>query len=83
MIALHVGYMDTDMTAGIDVPKPDPITVADQTLDGVESDPTKSSPTTSADTTRPHRHDEARAASTVHTSTSGCMVKVRREMGTK
>jgi hypothetical protein len=29
--------MDTDMTAGIHAPKSDPIAVADQTLDGVES----------------------------------------------
>ena len=37
VIGLYVGYMDTDMTAGIDAPKSDPITVANQTLDGVES----------------------------------------------
>jgi hypothetical protein len=29
--------MDTDMTAGIDARKSDPVAVADQTLDGVES----------------------------------------------
>jgi NAD(P)-dependent dehydrogenase (short-subunit alcohol dehydrogenase family) len=34
--ALHVGYMDTDMAAGIDAPKSDPAKVARTTLDGVE-----------------------------------------------
>ena len=29
--------MDTDMTAGIDAPKSDPVAVAGLTLDGVES----------------------------------------------
>ncbi|MCW2528061.1 MAG: short-chain dehydrogenase [Pseudonocardiales bacterium] len=33
--ALHVGYMDTDMTAGIDAPKLDPAFVAALALDGV------------------------------------------------
>ena len=37
VLGLYVGYMDTDMTAGIDAPKSDPLAVADQTLDGVES----------------------------------------------
>jgi len=34
--ALHVGFMDTDMVAGIDAPKVDPAIVAAQALDGVE-----------------------------------------------
>lgn len=34
--ALHVGFMDTDMTADIDAPKADPATVAALALDGVE-----------------------------------------------
>jgi NAD(P)-dependent dehydrogenase (short-subunit alcohol dehydrogenase family) len=34
--ALHVGFMETDMTAGIDAPKSDPATVAALALDGVE-----------------------------------------------
>ncbi|CAN5596940.1 SDR family oxidoreductase [soil metagenome] len=34
--ALHVGFMDTDMVAGIDAPKEDPATVAALALDGVE-----------------------------------------------
>lgn len=34
--ALHVGYMDTDMAAGVDGPKSDPRTVAALALDGVE-----------------------------------------------
>jgi NAD(P)-dependent dehydrogenase (short-subunit alcohol dehydrogenase family) len=33
--ALHVGYMDTDMTAGLDVPKADPREVARQTADAI------------------------------------------------
>ena len=37
MLGLYVGYMDTDMTAGISAPKSDPAAVANQTLDGVES----------------------------------------------
>jgi NAD(P)-dependent dehydrogenase (short-subunit alcohol dehydrogenase family) len=37
VLGLYVGYMDTDMTTGIDAPKSDPITVAGLTLDGVES----------------------------------------------
>lgn len=35
--ALHVGYMDTDMTAGVDAPKSDPALVAAVALDGVEA----------------------------------------------
>jgi NAD(P)-dependent dehydrogenase (short-subunit alcohol dehydrogenase family) len=35
--ALHVGYMDTDMTAGLDVPKADPREVARQTADAILS----------------------------------------------
>lgn len=35
--ALHVGYMDTDMAAGVDAPKSDPRAVAAQALDGVEA----------------------------------------------
>jgi NAD(P)-dependent dehydrogenase (short-subunit alcohol dehydrogenase family) len=34
---LHVGYMDTDMTAGIDAPKADPRDVARQAVDGIEA----------------------------------------------
>ena len=34
--ALHVGYMDTDMTVGIDAPKNDPAEVARVALDGIE-----------------------------------------------
>jgi NAD(P)-dependent dehydrogenase (short-subunit alcohol dehydrogenase family) len=33
--ALHVGYMDTDMTARIDAPKADPAVIAALALDGV------------------------------------------------
>jgi NAD(P)-dependent dehydrogenase (short-subunit alcohol dehydrogenase family) len=36
--ALHVGYMDTEMTAGIDAPKSDPAEVARIALDGIEND---------------------------------------------
>lgn len=38
VLALHVGFMDTDMTAGVDAPKSSPDDVARQTLDGLESD---------------------------------------------
>ena len=34
---LHVAYVDTDMTAGIDAPKADPRDVAVAALDGIES----------------------------------------------
>jgi NAD(P)-dependent dehydrogenase (short-subunit alcohol dehydrogenase family) len=37
VVGLHVGYMDTDMTAGIEAPKSDPYAVAIQTLDGIEA----------------------------------------------
>jgi NAD(P)-dependent dehydrogenase (short-subunit alcohol dehydrogenase family)/uncharacterized protein (DUF1330 family) len=33
--ALHVGYMDTDMSAGVDAPKADPANIARIALDGV------------------------------------------------
>ena len=36
VLGLYVGYMDTDMTAGITAPKSDPVAVAHQTLYGVE-----------------------------------------------
>lgn len=35
--ALHVGYMDTDMTAGVDSPKSDPAKIARIALDGIEA----------------------------------------------
>ncbi|MFF3559685.1 SDR family oxidoreductase [Streptomyces sp. NPDC002574] len=35
---LHVGYVDTDMAAHIDAPKTSPESVAEQALDGIESD---------------------------------------------
>lgn len=37
VVALHVGYMDTDMTAGIDAPKAPPADVVAQTLAGLEA----------------------------------------------
>lgn len=37
VLALHVGYVDTDKTAHIDAPKSSPDDVANQTLDGLES----------------------------------------------
>ena len=37
VVGVYVGYMDTDMTAGITGPKTDPVDVADQTLDGIEA----------------------------------------------
>ena len=36
--ALHVGFMDTDMTRGIDAPKVDPAHVAKLALDGIADD---------------------------------------------
>lgn len=35
---LHVGYMDTDMTAGVTAPKSDPAAVARIAIDGIEQD---------------------------------------------
>ncbi|MFD0695311.1 SDR family oxidoreductase [Paenibacillus sp. GCM10027628] len=35
---LHVGFMETDMTAGIEAPKVDPAGVAKKAIDGIESD---------------------------------------------
>ncbi|MEV8030791.1 SDR family oxidoreductase [Streptomyces sp. NPDC002742] len=35
---LHVGYVDTDLTAGLDVPKVSAHSVAEQALDGIETD---------------------------------------------
>jgi|tagenome__1003787_1003787.scaffolds.fasta_scaffold20916102_2 NAD(P)-dependent dehydrogenase (short-subunit alcohol dehydrogenase family) len=35
--ALHVGYMDTDMTAGVQAPKADPRDIARQTVDAIAS----------------------------------------------
>ncbi len=37
VVALHVGYMDTDMTAGINAPKSSPDDVAAQVMDGLEA----------------------------------------------
>jgi NAD(P)-dependent dehydrogenase (short-subunit alcohol dehydrogenase family) len=34
---LHVGYIDTDLAAGVDAPKATPRSVAEQALDGIES----------------------------------------------
>jgi NAD(P)-dependent dehydrogenase (short-subunit alcohol dehydrogenase family) len=35
--ALHVGYMDTDMTRDLDVPKSDPADIAKLAIDGIEA----------------------------------------------
>lgn len=35
---LHVGYVDTDMSASVDAPKTSPHSVATQALDGIEAD---------------------------------------------
>jgi NAD(P)-dependent dehydrogenase (short-subunit alcohol dehydrogenase family) len=35
--ALHVGYMDTDMTRSLDVPKSDPAAIAKLAIDGIEA----------------------------------------------
>ena len=47
MTALHVGYMDTDMVAHLDVPKADPRDVAVQVADAILAGDFESSPTTS------------------------------------
>ncbi|KKB65001.1 short-chain dehydrogenase [Robbsia andropogonis] len=38
VIGLHVGFMDTDLTKGLDVPKSDPLQVAHLAFDGVEAE---------------------------------------------
>ena len=38
VMALHVGFMDTDMTKGMDVPKVDPKEVVRKALDGLQAD---------------------------------------------
>jgi NAD(P)-dependent dehydrogenase (short-subunit alcohol dehydrogenase family) len=35
---LHVGFMDTDMTAGVEAPKSNPADIAKIAIDGIESD---------------------------------------------
>jgi NAD(P)-dependent dehydrogenase (short-subunit alcohol dehydrogenase family) len=35
---LHVGFMETDMTSGLEVPKSDPADIAKIAIDGIESD---------------------------------------------
>ena len=37
MVAVHASFIDTDMAAGIDVPKVSPESVAGQTFDAVEA----------------------------------------------
>jgi NAD(P)-dependent dehydrogenase (short-subunit alcohol dehydrogenase family) len=37
VLSLHVGFMDTDMTHGVDVPKVSPQSVAAQTLDALQA----------------------------------------------
>jgi short-subunit dehydrogenase len=37
VLALHVGYMDTDLTKGFDMKKSDPREIAARTLDALES----------------------------------------------
>ena len=38
VLALHMGFVDTDLTRGIDAPKMSPDLVADRTFDGLEAD---------------------------------------------
>ena len=46
--SLHVGYMDTDMAAGVDAPKADPADVARMALDaGIAAGDAEISPTRS------------------------------------
>ena len=37
VVGLHVGYVDTDMVAGVDAPKSDPAEVVKSALDGIET----------------------------------------------
>jgi NAD(P)-dependent dehydrogenase (short-subunit alcohol dehydrogenase family) len=37
VLALHMGYVDTDLTRGFDVPKASPEAIVKQALDGIES----------------------------------------------
>ena len=37
MTALHVGYMDTEMTRQLDVPKSDPAVIAKLAIDGIQA----------------------------------------------
>lgn len=37
VLALHVGFMDTDLTRGVDAPKTSPADVASELLDGLEA----------------------------------------------
>jgi short-subunit dehydrogenase len=37
VVAVHAGFIDTDMAAGIDAPKMSPESVAEQTFDAVEA----------------------------------------------
>ena len=37
VLALHVGFLDTDLTRGVDVKKSDPRQVAARTLDALEN----------------------------------------------
>ncbi len=38
VVGLHVGYMDTDMTASVTAPKSDPADIAKIAIDGIEQD---------------------------------------------
>lgn len=41
VVGVHLGYTDTDMTQGLDIPKNDPLDVAAQVLDGLEKGETE------------------------------------------
>jgi len=47
VVAVHMGYVDTDMAAGVTAPKTSPEDVVRQVLDGVEAGSPRSSPTSS------------------------------------
>jgi NAD(P)-dependent dehydrogenase (short-subunit alcohol dehydrogenase family) len=38
VVGVHAGYIDTDLTAGLDAPKISPIDVANQTMDAIAAD---------------------------------------------
>jgi NAD(P)-dependent dehydrogenase (short-subunit alcohol dehydrogenase family) len=41
VVGVHLGYTDTDMIRGFDIPKNDPLDVAAQVLDGLEKGETE------------------------------------------
>ena len=53
VVGVHVGYVDTDLTAGLDVDKIEPAAVAASALNAVEAGSPRRSSTRSAGMSRP------------------------------